>query len=109
MWPPTRPTVGVRGLSSVGRALPLQGRSQGFESPRLHNSKAQGVRDLLHAGITPKPRRLMASRISNRWRAIINSMVNQQNKGAQPYKIGSRNKWKMIGSSVAPRPLAYSM
>ena len=25
-----------RGLSSVGRALPLQGRSQGFESPRLH-------------------------------------------------------------------------
>ena len=26
-----------RGLSSVGRALPLQGRSQGFESPRLHS------------------------------------------------------------------------
>jgi hypothetical protein len=25
-----------RGLSSVGRALPLQGRSQGFESPSLH-------------------------------------------------------------------------
>src|SRR6201988_4546132 len=31
--------VGVRGLSSVGRALPLQGRSQGFESPRLHSSE----------------------------------------------------------------------
>ena len=27
----------VRGLSSVGRALPLQGRCQEFESPRLHN------------------------------------------------------------------------
>src|SRR5207244_1829170 len=26
----------TRGLSSVGRALPLQGRCQGFESPRLH-------------------------------------------------------------------------
>jgi hypothetical protein len=26
-----------RGLSSVGRALPLQGRCQGFDSPRLHN------------------------------------------------------------------------
>jgi hypothetical protein len=36
MWQPTRPVVGARGLSSVGRALPLQGRSQGFESPRLH-------------------------------------------------------------------------
>src|ERR1700730_16252621 len=41
MWLPTRPLVAVRGLSSVGRALPLQGRSQGFESPRLHKTKAQ--------------------------------------------------------------------
>src|ERR1700722_6948295 len=41
MWPPTRPMVGVRGLSSVGRALPLQGRSQGFESPRLHSLNPQ--------------------------------------------------------------------
>lgn len=41
MWPPTRPMVGVRGLSSVGRALPLQGRSQGFESPRLHKRNQQ--------------------------------------------------------------------
>ncbi len=35
MWPPTRPMVGtplinIRGLSSVGRALPLQGRCQEF-------------------------------------------------------------------------------
>ena len=41
MWPPTRSMVGtlinIRGLSSVGRALPLQGRCQEFESPRLHN------------------------------------------------------------------------
>lgn len=28
-----------RGLSSVGRALPLQGRCQEFESPRLHSKK----------------------------------------------------------------------
>ena len=42
MWPPTRPMVGVRGLSSVGRALPLQGRSQGFESPRLHKCDESG-------------------------------------------------------------------
>jgi hypothetical protein len=41
MWRPTRPVVGARGLSSVGRALPLQGRSQGFESPRLHKSTAR--------------------------------------------------------------------
>jgi hypothetical protein len=41
MWPPTRPMIGVRGLSSVGRALPLQGRSQGFESPRLHKRNQQ--------------------------------------------------------------------
>ena len=33
MWP-------TRGLSSVGRALPLQGRCQGFDSPRLHKLKA---------------------------------------------------------------------
>ena len=33
----TRPARGPhRGLSSAGRALPLQGRSQGFESPSLH-------------------------------------------------------------------------
>ena len=27
----------MRGFSSVGRALPLQGRCQEFESPKLHN------------------------------------------------------------------------
>jgi hypothetical protein len=37
MQRPTRRPDQIRGLSSVGRALPLQGRSQGFESPRLHN------------------------------------------------------------------------
>ena len=30
-----------RGLSSVGRALPLQGRCQEFESPRLHKNSQQ--------------------------------------------------------------------
>ncbi len=32
-----RHSINIRGLSSVGRALPLQGRCQEFESPRLHN------------------------------------------------------------------------
>jgi hypothetical protein len=40
MWPPTSPLVDLRGLSSVGRALPLQGRCQEFESPRLHKKTA---------------------------------------------------------------------
>ncbi len=31
------PLTAKRGLSSVGRALPLQGRCQEFESPRLHS------------------------------------------------------------------------
>src|SRR5690606_28755494 len=31
--------VMARGLSSVGRALPLQGRCQEFESPRLHSKQ----------------------------------------------------------------------
>ena len=35
---PAEPIGTARGLSSVGRALPLQGRCQGFESPRLHSS-----------------------------------------------------------------------
>jgi hypothetical protein len=33
---PTRRPDQIRGLSSVGRALPLQGRCQEFDSPRLH-------------------------------------------------------------------------
>jgi hypothetical protein len=51
MWPPTRPMVGVRGLSSVGRALPLQGRSQGFESPRLHPARALPIDRLAVVGV----------------------------------------------------------
>jgi uncharacterized protein YegP (UPF0339 family) len=39
MWRQFTHLVMTRGLSSVGRALPLQGRGQGFESPRLHKSK----------------------------------------------------------------------
>ena len=38
---PNRPAL--RGLSSVGRALPLQGRSQGFESPSLHNDASRAL------------------------------------------------------------------
>ena len=34
--------IATRGLSSVGRALPLQGRCQEFESPRLH-AEAQAL------------------------------------------------------------------
>src|SRR6185312_3984806 len=34
---PMRRPDQIRGLSSVGRALPLQGRCQEFDSPRLHN------------------------------------------------------------------------
>jgi hypothetical protein len=41
MWRQFTHLVMTRGLSSVGRALPLQGRGQGFESPRLHKLKAQ--------------------------------------------------------------------
>ncbi len=50
MWPPIEPPIGMRGLSSVGRALPLQGRSQGFESPRLHNvmSRVMGSHESRH-------------------------------------------------------------
>ncbi len=33
------PRTSARGLSSVGRALPLQGRCQEFESPRLHTEQ----------------------------------------------------------------------
>jgi hypothetical protein len=40
MWRQLTHLVMTRGLSSVGRALPLQGRGQGFESPRLHNINA---------------------------------------------------------------------
>jgi hypothetical protein len=40
MWRQFTHPVMTRGLSSVGRALPLQGRGQGFESPRLHNIPA---------------------------------------------------------------------
>jgi hypothetical protein len=40
MWRQLTHLVMTRGLSSVGRALPLQGRGQGFESPRLHNTPA---------------------------------------------------------------------
>jgi hypothetical protein len=36
MWRQLTHLVMTRGLSSAGRALPLQGRGQGFESPRLH-------------------------------------------------------------------------
>ena len=35
------PEGSLRGRSSVGRALPLQGRCQGFDSPRLHRIKDQ--------------------------------------------------------------------
>jgi hypothetical protein len=41
MWRRLTHLVMTRGLSSVGRALPLQGRGQGFESPRLHKLNAQ--------------------------------------------------------------------
>ena len=41
MWQPISRLVGFRGLSSVGRALPLQGRCQEFESPRLHKQYMQ--------------------------------------------------------------------
>src|ERR1700761_5537397 len=57
MWPPTRSTVDTRGLSSVGRALPLQGRCQEFESPRLHRISSAGLDRLNgdHAGYTYVP------------------------------------------------------
>ena len=35
-WRLRYPEDSLRGRSSVGRALPLQGRCQGFDSPRLH-------------------------------------------------------------------------
>ena len=47
MWPQLTHWVMTRGLSSAGRALPLQGRGQGFESPRLHKIRlktATGLR-----------------------------------------------------------------
>jgi ABC-type branched-subunit amino acid transport system ATPase component len=43
------PEDSLRGRSSVGRALPLQGRCQGFDSPRLH-PKNYLVRALKPAG-----------------------------------------------------------
>jgi hypothetical protein len=48
MWPPTSPMVdtpliSIRGLSSVGRALPLQGRCQEFESYLEDREWEEGV------------------------------------------------------------------
>lgn len=61
MWPLTTPRVTTRGLSSVGRALPLQGRSQGFESPRLHSRLRLG----LHIHARRSRRRLRVRRAAN--------------------------------------------
>ena len=43
-WPLRLRRIPMWGCSSAGRALPLQGRSQGFESPQLHQ-----VRSFIHA------------------------------------------------------------
>jgi hypothetical protein len=53
MWPWTSRLVASRGLSSVGRALPLQGRCREFESPRLHGSTQ--VVDVGYAAIDVTP------------------------------------------------------
>jgi hypothetical protein len=48
----------TRGLSSAGRALPLQGRGQGFEPPRLHKNLCQRLRARLRVHARWARRRL---------------------------------------------------
>ncbi len=53
-------THSLRGLSSVGRALSLHGRCQGFDSPRLHREdphlRKRGVRGLVSRETTRRDR-----------------------------------------------------
>src|SRR5882757_3044250 len=63
-------TFHFRGLSSVGRALSLHGRCQGFDSPRLHIHKAPPIcgnaerRGFVHSkGGDPASRRQMRVRV----------------------------------------------
>src|SRR5437764_12448236 len=93
MWPPTRSMVDPRGLSSVGRALPLQGRCQEFESPRLH--KHRRARPSVH---------LTTAHDGHPACRVATSPSARACSGALPYRLRVREvtALKITSSSTAP-------